>query len=75
MKKLKLISSVFFLSVLGLFTIISCTNEDSDAIDSDFSPSSRVGVGTEVIDYLNNFMDKAFIMEIQSKPQTMELII
>lgn len=60
MKKLKLISNVFFLSILGLFTVVSCTNEESGATESDFSKSSRVGAGTEVIDYLNNFYGQSF---------------
>lgn len=60
MKKFNSISSVFFLSMLGLFTVISCTNEESGTIESDFSKSSRLGVGTEVIDYLNNFYGQSF---------------
>lgn len=60
MKKLKLISSVCFLSLLGLFTVVSCTNEESSVMESDFSHSSRVGVGNEVQDYLNNFYGQSF---------------
>ena len=59
MKKLKLSVKLFF-SIFSLFLFFSCSSDDSETTSADFSQMSRLGVGTEVQDYLDNFYGQSF---------------
>ncbi|MFY8188651.1 MAG: hypothetical protein ACOVLC_11920 [Flavobacterium sp.] len=59
MKKLKLSGKLFF-SFFSLFLFFSCSSDDSQTSNSDFSQMSRLGVETEVQDYLDDFYGQTF---------------